>query len=171
MLAVLRLGHRVNRDLRITTHVALTARAMGCSRIVLSGEKDESVIDSVRKVVEKWGGGFIVEYKKDWKQVIKEWDGKVVHLTMYGEPISEKINEIKKFKKLLIVVGSEKVPPEVYKWSDYNVSITSQPISEVSALAVFLHEYFEGSELKNKFKNAKIRVIPQAKGKRINKRI
>lgn len=169
MVAVLRLGHRINRDLRITTHVALTARAMGCEGIILSGEKDASVINSVRKVVEKWGGRFSVEYKKDWKKVLKGWDGQVVHLTMYGEPINEKINEIRKFKKLLVVVGSEKVPPEVYRWSDYNISITSQPISEVSALAVFLHEYFEGLELEKRFKNARIKVIPQARGKRIKK--
>lgn len=169
MLVVLRLGHRVGRDLRITTHVALTARAMGCDKVMLSGEKDESVIASIKNVVEKWGGSFTVEYQKDWKKIVGEWEGRTVHLTMYGEPVEEKISEIRKFKNLLIIVGSEKVPGEVYKMSTYNISITSQPISEVSALAVFLHEYFKGSELGKKFKKARIKIIPQAKGKKIER--
>ena len=65
----------------------------------------------------------------------------------------------------LVVVGGAKVPGEVYGMVDWNVAVTSQPHSEVSALAVFLHELFEGSELDASFKGAKLRVRPQARGK------
>jgi len=37
-VAVLRLGHRPGRDERMTTHVGLTARALGADRVVLAGE-------------------------------------------------------------------------------------------------------------------------------------
>ena len=40
MITILRLGHRVVRDQRITTHVALTSRAFGADKIVISVEKD-----------------------------------------------------------------------------------------------------------------------------------
>ncbi len=167
---ILRLGHRRGRDPRLTTHVALTARALGCDRIVLSGEKDESIIHSVKKIVEKWGGLFEVRYEKDWKKIIKNWNGKIVHLTMYGLPIQEKINEIKGCKEnLLVIVGSEKVPGEVYRLVDWNISITNQPHSEVAALAIFLDKFFKTREFKRKFHNKRVKVIPQKRGKKVLK--
>jgi len=167
---VLRLGHRKGRDPRLTTHVALTARALGCDGITLSGDKDESVINSIEKLVEKWGGPFEVKYERNWKKVIRNWKDKVVHLTMYGLPIQEKIDEIKNCKKdLLIIVGSEKVPAEIYRLSDWNISVTNQPHSEVAALAVFLDRFFEGKELKKNFENKKIKIIPQEHGKKVSK--
>ncbi|MGZ7135889.1 MAG: tRNA (cytidine(56)-2'-O)-methyltransferase, partial [Methanobacterium sp.] len=45
---VLRLDHRHNRDTRITTHVCLTARAFGASRVIISGDEDKKLIDNVR---------------------------------------------------------------------------------------------------------------------------
>jgi tRNA (cytidine56-2'-O)-methyltransferase len=167
---VLRLGHRRVRDLRLTTHVALTARALGCDGIILSGEKDEKIMKSIEKVVEKWGGPFSVEYEKNWKKVMREWRGKKVHLTMYGLPIQEKMGEIKKCKEdLLIIVGSEKVPAEVYELSDWNVSVTNQPHSEVAALALFLDRFFEGKELTKEFEGGKLKIIPEERGKRVLK--
>jgi len=167
MIAVLRLGHRVGRDARVTTHICLAARALGADKVFLSGERDESVIRSVKGVVEKWGGSFEVEYAENWRRVMREWKGKIVHLTMYGEPLNLKIDEVRKEKSLLIVVGAEKVPAEVYEKADYNISVSGQPHSEVAALAVFLDRYFEGKELDREFPNAKLRVIPEAHGKLI----
>lgn len=114
MLAVLRLGHRVGRDVRITTHICLAARAMGADKVFLSGEKDESIIKSIGGVVKRWGK-FEVEYRKDWRSVMKSWKGKTVHLTMYGEPLNDRIGVLRKEKDLLVIVGAEKVPSEVYK--------------------------------------------------------
>jgi tRNA (cytidine56-2'-O)-methyltransferase len=165
---VLRLGHRIERDKRISTHVALVTRAMGCSKIIYSGQHDKSLEDSVNKVVKQWGGKFGIEYVKNWKRFLKNWKGKIVHLTIYGLPFQKEISKTRKFKKpLLIVVGGEKVPSEVYQLSDFNLSVTQQPHSEVSSLCLFLDYYFKGRELNKKFKNAKLKIIPQKKGKRV----
>ena len=53
---VLRLDHRRRRDARITTHVCLTARAFGASKVILSGDEDIEIIENVRSVTERWGG-------------------------------------------------------------------------------------------------------------------
>ncbi len=165
---VLRLGHRRGRDPRLTTHVALTARALGCEGIILSGEKDDSIIDNIIEVKGRWGGNFEVRYEKNWKKVMQEWNGEKVHLTMYGMSFQDKIKDIRNCKKdLLVIVGSQQVSGEVYQLSDWNVSVTNQPHSEVAALAVFLDSLFENKELKKEFKNAKIKIVPQEKGKKI----
>jgi len=165
---VLRLGHRRVRDQRISSHCALVARAFGANGMTYSGDRDENLEKSIKKVVENWGGPFEIEYEKNWKKIIKNWKGKIVHLTMYGLPIQDIMNEIKNCKKdLLVVAGSQQVPGEVYHLSNWNVSVTNQPHSEVAALAVFLDRLFKGKELKKKFRNVKIRIIPQEKGKKI----
>ncbi|TRO45870.1 tRNA (cytidine(56)-2'-O)-methyltransferase, partial [Candidatus Bathyarchaeota archaeon] len=64
--------------------------------------------------------------------------------------------------------GSQKVPKEFFsnEVSDFNVSIGNQPHSECSALAVFLDRFFEGKELTRGFKKAKIKIVPQQRGKK-----
>lgn len=170
---VLRLGHRPERDKRVTTHVFLVSRAFGAHGAFYSGQKDEKVEASVKKVVELWGGSFTVEYTENWIKVVREWQkegGEVIHLTMYGLPLNEVIHKIRdSTKDKLIVVGGAKVPRILYEIADWNVSITSQPHSEVGALSVFLHELYMGRELTKEFENAKIRIIPQAKGKKLIK--
>lgn len=167
MIAVLRIGHRIARDKRITTHVFLAARALGADKGILSGEKDESIINSVEKISSKWGGEFKIEYIRDWKKIIEKFKSegfKVVHLTMYGMRIQDKISKIKS-DKILIVVGGEKVPPEVYELADFNIAVSNQPHSEVAALAVFLDKHFKGNELEKQF-DGDIKIIPCEKGKR-----
>ncbi len=169
MIAVLRLGHRRERDKRISTHVALVARAFGASKIIFSGERDESLLKSVEKVVRTWGGRFEVSYEKNWKKWLKNFAGVKIHLTMYGVDFKEKLAEIKKLSKtknLAVIVGSEKVPKEVYELADYNLAVSNQPHSEVSALAVFLYELNE-RKLPQEFENAKLRIIPQERGKKV----
>jgi len=170
-IIVLRLGHRVFRDKRLTTHICLIARAFGADSVVFSGEEDNSIIESVTDIINRWGGPFEVKYDKNWKAFLKKHsDFEIIHLTMYGLPYQEHISEIKKSKKdKLIVVGSEKVPGEVYHAAQYNLSVTSQPHSEAAALAVFLHEFFEGKELKKEFKNAELKIAPNKCGKTIIK--
>lgn len=51
---VLRWGHRL-RDERLTTHVALTARALGASGMILADVEDEKIKRTVEKVVKNWG--------------------------------------------------------------------------------------------------------------------
>jgi tRNA (cytidine56-2'-O)-methyltransferase len=67
---------------------------------------------------------------------------------------------------VLIVVGAEKVPGEVYGLADYNVSVTTQPHSEISSLALFLDRLFEGKELNREYPDAKIRIEPVKAGKK-----
>lgn len=167
---VLRLGHRKKRDLRLTTHVCLTARALGADEVILSGEEDESIFNSVKDVAGRWGGKFKVSYEKKWRKILVSYKNKgykIVHLTMYGMPLQKKISSIRRCNKLLVVVGSEKVPGEVYSVADYNIAVTNQPHSEVAALAIFLHELYKGKELNKQFRNAKIKIMPREKGKRV----
>jgi tRNA (cytidine56-2'-O)-methyltransferase len=166
-VVVLRLGHRPLRDRRVTTHVALAARAFGASGMVMD-TPDERVEESVRDVVERWGGEFFIE-SASWKSYLRKWGGLKVHLTMYGLPVDQVIDEIRDAKKdILVIVGAEKVPGEVFEKADYNVAVTNQPHSEVSALAVFLDRLYQGRELQKDF-GGKYRIIPSDRSKRILK--
>lgn len=166
MITVLRLGHRKKRDARLSTHCGLAARALGADAIIYSGEKDPTLLESIRKVNKNWGSKFKVSYEKNWKRVIKNFRGARVHLTMYGLPIQDQIGKIRKEKDILVIIGGEKVPGWVYHAVDYNVAITNQPHSEVAALAIFLHELLRGKELRKKF-DGRLKIVPQAFGKRI----
>ncbi|WP_297466905.1 tRNA (cytidine(56)-2'-O)-methyltransferase [Thermococcus sp.] len=173
MIAVLRLGHRPERDKRITTHVALTARAFGAEKIIIAAEEDEHIKESVEDVVKRWGGPFEIEFNPSWKKILREWreKGIIVHLTMYGIHVDDAMprlkEELKAGKGILVVVGAEKVPREVYELAHYNVAIGNQPHSEVAALAVFLDRLLDGEGLRKEFKGAKLRIIPQERGKKV----
>lgn len=165
-VSVLRLGHRFARDKRISTHLGLTARAFGASEIIYDAT-DTDIAESVGGVVSAWGGGFMVSFTKNSKKTIKEFDGMKVHLTMYGLPLDDTTDEVRKDgKDVLVIVGGAKVPAEVYQLADYNISVGSQPHSEVAALAVFLDRLFEGEELRKEFSGGK-KIIPQARGKKV----
>ncbi|MEM2546659.1 MAG: tRNA (cytidine(56)-2'-O)-methyltransferase [Candidatus Bathyarchaeia archaeon] len=176
---VLRWGHRPKRDIRLTTHVALTARALGASGLILSDVEDKNVKATVEKVVKNWGGPFHFEMGTPWRKVVSEWRAKgglVVHLTAYGENIeaSDVMQRIKaQGKDVLVIVGSQKVPGEFFspEVSDFNVAIGNQPYSECASLAVFLDRFFEGKELTKTFENARIVIIPQQRGKKVVRRM
>jgi tRNA (cytidine56-2'-O)-methyltransferase len=165
-ITVLRLGHRPARDKRLSTHLLLAARAFGASDAFYSGTMDPGLEESVAKIVRDWGGDFRVVYEGNWRRVVREWEGKVVHLTMYGLPVQDAVSEVRAAdESLLVVVGGPKVPREMYEMADWNVSVTTQPHSEVSALAVFLHLLLGGSELDVGFPGARLRIVPSARGK------
>ena len=152
----------------MSTHVILAARAFGASGATYTGNRDPGLEESIGRVVSEWGGAFTFEFSESWRSVISGWRGRVVHLTMYGLPVREVIPEIRgDGSDILVVVGGAKVPGEVYGMVDWNVGVTSQPHSEVSALAVFLHELQEGDELGISFQGARRKVVPQARGKRV----
>ena len=167
---VLRLGHRVERDKRATMHIFLTARALSASGVIYSGQRDSDLEKRVQAVVDKWGGAFKVKYEKNWKRVIENWNKKGVtcHLTMYGINVDDCLDKISKNKEILVVVGSQKVPKDTFQLADFNIAIGNQPHSEIAALAIFLDRLFQGKELKREFKEAKIKVIPQEKGKKVD---
>ncbi|MDH4123384.1 MAG: tRNA (cytidine(56)-2'-O)-methyltransferase [Thermoplasmata archaeon] len=165
MLKVLRIGHRPSRDKRITTHVALVARALGADGIIIS-TRDQEIEKTVRSVASRFGGKFEIDTGVSWKQALKEWKGIKVHLTMYGVPIDEAIEDIRG-KDVMVIVGAEKVPADLYHLADHNISVGSQPHSEVAALAIFLDRYYEGKEFDRCFDNARLRIIPNPRGKSI----
>lgn len=173
-IAVLRWGHR-QRDYRVTTHVALTARAFGASEFLISDTEDRTIKETIKNINENWGGKFDFKMGVSWKSVIKEWRNKggiVIHLTIYGENIenSDVLDRIKTANKdVMILIGSKKVPSDFFseKVSDYNVAIGNQPHSEVAALAVFLDRLLDGTQLGKPFKKARIEVIPSKYGKKV----
>jgi len=165
MIIVLRVGHRISRDKRITTHVALVARAFGADKIIID-TKDRHIEENICSVCKRFGGDFKIETGVDYKKIIKQWKGPIVHLTMYGEELEKSIKKIDKNKDLLIVVGAEKVPPWIYREADFNISVGNQPHSEVAALAVFLDRYTNGRWQEEQF-NGKIEIVPSNKGKKV----
>jgi len=170
---ILRLSHRIVRDARVTTHVALVGRAFGAKGMYYTGDRDKELEEKIRSVVDSWGGDFKVIYVESPLKLVRSWKekgGVVIHLTMYGINIDDKINEIRNMDRdMLVIVGSEKVPRIYYEISDYNIAIGHQPHSEVAALAIFLDRIYMGRELKLKFKNAKIEIVPKEKGKMVRK--
>jgi tRNA (cytidine56-2'-O)-methyltransferase len=165
---ILRLGHRPSRDKRVSTHLMLAARAFGADAAWYTGIKDVSLENSIKKIVNEWGGSFNINYSDSWRKVVNGWQGKKIHLTMYGLPITECINQIRAdLSPKLIIVGSEKVPSELYHVADWNIAITSQPHSEVSALAVFLLMFNGNTVLRSRFENARLKIVPQVKGKKV----
>ena len=143
-IEVVRIGQRLVRDDRVTTHAALVSRAFGASRIYMNETNSEilQVIDGMNK---SWGGSFEV--------------------TMYGYALHDylKFNTVP--EKILIVIGASKVPREIYSMADYNVSVGLQPHSEIAALAVFLDRIQCGEQFKREFPGASKRIIPSRTGK------
>lgn len=168
-IRVLRIGQRYLRDDRTLTHLCLVSRALGAESIYLE-DAEKDVVGTLAEVNKTWGGDFQAVLGVPWKKLIKDAkrDGRtVIHLTMYGTPLQEVLGELRGLEKILLVVGGPKVPGKVYHDADYNVSVTSQPHSEIAALAITLHEIQNGEELKRTFQKSRLRILPSARGKRV----
>ncbi|MEM0492713.1 MAG: tRNA (cytidine(56)-2'-O)-methyltransferase [Candidatus Thermoplasmatota archaeon] len=165
MIAVYRIGHRINRDKRVTTHVALVARAFGADKIFVD-TKDKKLEETINSVCKRFGGDFKIETGVNRKHLLKQWNGQIIHLTMYGADLEETVKKIDSKKDILVIVGSEKVPGDIYEISDFNISVGNQPHSEIAALALFLDRYTNKTWLKKDFKG-ELKIIPMNKGKKI----
>jgi tRNA (cytidine56-2'-O)-methyltransferase len=167
-IEVLRIGQRLVRDDRVTTHVALVSRAFGASKIIMQ-EVNPEIKKTISDINRTWGGVFEVEITENWKNVLKSKKNsfKIVHLTMYGENIDSVVDRLRQEKQILIVVGAEKVPREVYDLADYNVAVGNQPHSEISALAVLLDRVLQGEQFFKKHENARKEIIPTKRGKKV----
>lgn len=163
-IQVLRIGHRPERDKRVTTHTALTARALGAKGILVDS-KDPKLEENVRSVVERFGGDFSIETGVQWRKVLREFPGKVAHLTMYGMRVDEAVSRLAG-EDLLLVVGAEKVPADVYELADVNVSVGNQPHSEIAALAIFLDRLTGGESLYEE-RQGRMKVVPNERGKTV----
>lgn len=170
-LRVVRVGHRYVRDYRTLTHLCLVSRALGAECIYLE-EVEKELLDTVGEVNRTWGGDFSV-VQGNWKKVFRQAkdEGRtIVHLTMYGDPLQDRVEELREKPSFLVAVGGPKVPGEVYQLADYNVAVTSQPHSEIAALAISIHDIQRGEELKKVFGDYKLRIIPSAKGKQVEQK-
>lgn len=168
-VVVLRYGHRPGRDDRMTTHVGLTARALGADRVIFPDNATQGA-ETVADITDRFGGPFAIEQTDSQAATVRNWEGAVVHLTMYGLPVQDVETEVRTAldtDPLLIVVGGEKVPFELYEHADWNVGVTNQPHSEVAGLAVFLDRLFDGHELTREWADADRTVIPKATGKKV----
>src|SRR5574337_1702774 len=168
-IEVLRIGQRLVRDDRVTTHVALVSRAFGASKILMYDANPE-IKDTISKVNKMWGSDFQVEIIEEWKKVLraKKSDSyKIVHLTMYGENVNSVETKLRNEDKVLVVVGAEKVPREVYDLADYNVAVGNQPHSEISALAIILDRVLQGRQFLKKHENAQKEIVPTKQGKKV----
>jgi tRNA (cytidine56-2'-O)-methyltransferase len=177
LVTIIRIGHRVKRDRRVTSHLVLVARAFGASRIIITGDEDSTLNQTMNTIVSEWGGEFKLEIRPfaDWKIILTEWKdsgGKIMHLTMYGENLltfeeSEAFHRLQEDPtqrmKLLVVVGGKKVPGKVFKLANWNVGVGNQPHSEVSALAVFL-DHLMPSILQQQFPGARHQILPSLEG-------
>ena len=168
-IEVLRIGTRLVRDDRVTTHVTLVSRAFGASKIYMYDANPE-IKETIFKVNKMWGSDFKVEIIENWKDIIKlkkKESFKIIHLTMYGENINILQDQIRKEEKILIIVGAEKVPREAYDMADYNIAIGNQPHSEISALAILLDRISQGRQLQKKYSDGEREIIPTKKGKNV----
>lgn len=167
-VVVLRIGHRPQRDQRVTTHVGLTARALGADGMFLAAD-DTGIVSGIGDVISRFGGSFFVKDGISWRSCVRRWKesgGVVVHLTMFGINLPDLEGELKDINRLMVVVGAEKVPGEMYEIADYNVAITSQPHSEIAGLAIFLDHIMGPDALKTAFPDAPLSIIPTARGKK-----
>jgi len=172
-IVVLRYGHRVVRDYRVTSHCCLVARAFGAKRIIIAGEEDKSIKQSVEDIVDRWGGSFTVGFTESWRKTLAKYKKRgffLLHLTMYGLLLQNEIRKIRKNNKVLVIIGSQKVEKEVYEKADANIAVTGQPHSEIAALALALDWIQKGKELDKRFTKAKIKVFPAESGKKVSKK-
>ncbi len=142
---------------------------------MLLDSDDSGIEKSLNEVKVRWGGSFYVQRIDNWKNEIRKWKengGMVVHLTMYGVNLPDVINEIAAHD-IMIVVGAEKVPPEVYGLADWNVAVGNQPHSEVAALAILLDRLgmTSGTDpLRTQFGGGEVEIVPKSRGKEVREK-
>ena len=170
MIEVLRIGHRPDRDKRMTTHVCLTARALGADRVLVD-TADRDLERRLAWVGESFGGAFEVKTGVKWRPLLKGTDATVVHLTMYGENVATwegpRWETLRTAPHVIVVVGSTKVPGELYELADVNAAVGNQPHSEVAALAIFLYLLQGGDPLRREMAGGRLQIVPQERGKRV----
>lgn len=144
---------------------------MGADGVVIADREDKVVESTIRDVTERFGGPFSVRSGVSWRKAVRDWKsigGKIVHLTAYGVPLPRVLPDIQGMTyDMMVVVGSEKMPGEMFRLADWNVSVTNQPMSEVAALAIFLDWYRNHSFLDHEFSEAQVRIIPSEHEKKI----
>lgn len=138
--------------------LCLTSRALGASEITFVGKQDTRLVRHLGRLSTKWGGKFRVNYVKNYREVLKQSAKyKKVYLTRLGEPLQSKNYMLRTYKNIVLVVtpSDGKKENQISRVADFNISVSSQPHCSTAAVAIFLHEYYEGRELAMHFENAK----------------
>jgi tRNA (cytidine56-2'-O)-methyltransferase len=164
-VSVLRIGHRPGRDPRLTTHLALTARAFGADRLFLH-PPDPELADRIHGIGVRWGGSFRVIGSDNWKSTVREFEGLKVHLTMYGRPMASALPRLRRASHVLLIVGGPKVPADLFLRSDLNVAVGHQPHSEVAAVAAIMAAIL-GVPGPAPWPGAQHIIVPRARGKKV----
>ena len=63
---IMRIGHRPERDKRVTTHVALSSRALGAKGIYVDTE-DPVLEENISSVVDRFGGDYTIKTGVTWR--------------------------------------------------------------------------------------------------------
>ena len=82
-IEVLRIGQRVVRDDRVTTHVALVARSFGTQKIYMN-EVNPDIEKTISDINKTWGGDFKIEIISEWKKIIRERKSNGVNYPSYN---------------------------------------------------------------------------------------
>ena len=156
----------------VITDICMTSRAFGASKVAFTCGEDRKVAGAMRKVSKEWGGKFSIMFNADYKEMLNGSPNyKTVFLTQYGIPVEKAKHSIRTYKNMMVVVAlSDSYTKKLIDAADFNISITSQPHSSTSAVAVFLHTYFNGRENAMQFENAMTKVLPSEHGIRVQKR-
>ena len=76
VIEVVRIGQRVVRDDRVTTHVALVSRSFGAEKIYMT-EVNPEIKETLDKINKTWGGNFEIEFIEKWKTIVKKSETRV----------------------------------------------------------------------------------------------
>jgi tRNA (cytidine56-2'-O)-methyltransferase len=144
--------------------LCLTSRALGASEIIFIGKKSDSkILHYMESLNKKWGGRFKVKFTKSSKEALKSASKYAkVYLTRYGMPLQEKSYTLRTYKNMLLIVtlqDKDEMNP-MHKIADFNISVSSQPHCSAAAIAIFLHEFYNGRELAMHFENAQFKLVP-----------
>ncbi len=142
--------------------IGLASRAFGASSVIFTSRSKPKLVRYFRAISSKWGGKFDVRYEKDWERVISEKRGyEKIYLTKSGAPIAKMMYRVRTYKNILLIATLSENLKKLDERVDYKVSVTTQPHSSVSAIAVFLHVFYSGRELAIRFNNARYKVIQE----------
>ena len=146
--------------------ICLTARALGASEIMFTRGKEARIARYMNSLEREWGGTFKVSFNIDYRKAMAEANNYMkVYLTRYGVPLNKLIYQIKTYKNIMLIVSSIKASSlSMHRIADFNASVTDQPHCSAAAIAIFLHEFYEGRELAVHFENSKYKVIPKEHG-------
>jgi tRNA (cytidine56-2'-O)-methyltransferase len=133
-------------------------------------EIDDDVADTVEDVNERFGGDFTVEEEASWRPLIRDFEGPSLHLTMYGQRHDEVLDAVDEPTEVLLIVGSQKVPSDVYDLATHNVAVGNQPHSEVAAIATILCDLQGSKQLYADREGADLVIEPSNGEKRVQER-